>query len=103
MAQTSLQPAADQTLTKPLLQVSNLEVEYRTKRGIVRAVDNVSFDIYPNEVFGLAGESGCGKSTIAHAIMRLLKPPAYIMGGSITFGDTHVLELDDDNQQERGT
>jgi peptide/nickel transport system ATP-binding protein len=97
MAQTSLQPAAVQTSTKPLLKVSNLEVEYRTKRGIVRAVDNVSFDIYPNEVFGLAGESGCGKSTIAHAIMRLLKPPAYIAGGSITFGDTHVLELGDEN------
>jgi peptide/nickel transport system ATP-binding protein len=77
--------------------VNELEVDYRTKRGVVRAVDHVSFDIYPDEVFGLAGESGCGKSTIAHAIMRLLKPPAYITGGSITFGDTHVLELDEDN------
>lgn len=97
MAQTSLQPAAVQTSSKPLLQVSNLEVEYRTKRGVVRAVDHVSFDIYPDEVFGLAGESGCGKSTIAHAIMRLLKPPAYITGGNIMLGDTHILELDDDN------
>ena len=63
----------------------DLEVEYRTKRGTVKAVDKVSFEILPHEVFGLAGESGCGKSTIAHAVTRILKPPAYITGGSITF------------------
>jgi peptide/nickel transport system ATP-binding protein len=97
MAQTALETAHVQTISKPLLRVNDLEVDYRTKRGVVRAVDHVSFDIFPDEVFGLAGESGCGKSTIAHAIMRLLKPPAYITGGSITFNDTHVLELDDDN------
>ncbi len=82
--------------TRALLKVSNLEVEYWTRRGVVRAVDGVSFEIYPNEVFGLAGESGCGKSTIAHAITRLLKPPAYIVGGEATFDGADILRMDED-------
>jgi peptide/nickel transport system ATP-binding protein len=81
---------------KPLLEVRNLEVEYRTARGTVRAADNVSFDIYPNEVFGLAGESGCGKSTIAHAITRVLKPPAQIVGGQVLFKGEDILDMGDD-------
>ncbi len=81
---------------KPLLTVRDLSVEYRTKSGRVRAVDHVSFDINAGEVFGLAGESGCGKSTIAHAITRLLKPPAYTEGGDIRFQGRNVLELKDD-------
>lgn len=87
-------PAYD--ATRPLLQVQNLEVEYWTRRGVVRAVDNVSFNIFPNEVFGLAGESGCGKSTIAHAVTRLLKPPAYITGGSILFGGRDLIAMNDE-------
>jgi peptide/nickel transport system ATP-binding protein len=88
---------AKQPPDQPLLMVRNLEVEYRTRRGTVRAADNVSFDIFPNEVFGLAGESGCGKSTIAHAVTRILKPPAYISGGSITCLGTDILGLDEAN------
>jgi peptide/nickel transport system ATP-binding protein len=80
----------------PLLSVRDLEVEYWTKRGTVRAADGVSFDIFPNEVVGLAGESGCGKSTIAHAITRLLKPPAYIVGGEVTFAGQDILQMDQD-------
>ena len=60
-------------------------MEYVTGRGPVRAVDGVSFAIAPSEVFGLAGESGSGKSTIAHAILRLLHPPAVITGGQVLF------------------
>ncbi|MEZ4625846.1 MAG: ATP-binding cassette domain-containing protein [Thermomicrobiales bacterium] len=59
---------------KPLLDVQNLQVEFRTERGAVRAVDGVSFSIAPGEVFGLAGESGSGKSTIALSLMRVLPP-----------------------------
>jgi len=82
---------------EPFLLVRNLEVEYHINRGIVRAVDRVSFEVYPNEVFGLAGESGCGKSTIAHAVTRILKPPAYIVGGQILFRGVDILAMDDDN------
>jgi peptide/nickel transport system ATP-binding protein len=56
-------------------------------------VDGVSFSIAPGEVFGLAGESGSGKSTIAHAVMRLLHPPAVIRGGNILFNGEDVLEM----------
>ncbi len=83
--------------TEPLLMVRDLEVEYRTKRAIVRAVDHVSFDVFPNEVLGLAGESGCGKSTIAHAVTRILKPPAYITGGKVMFNGIDLLAMDEDN------
>ena len=77
----------------PLIQIENLNVEYRTIRGAVRAVENVSFDLHANEVFGLAGESGCGKTTVANAITRLLKPPAYITGGRILFRDVDILQM----------
>ena len=80
----------------PLLDIRDLYVEYVTARGPVRAVDGVSFSIGPGEVFGLAGESGSGKSTIAHAIMRVLHPPAVITGGNIFFAGKDVLEMDDD-------
>ncbi len=68
-----------------LLEVRNLTVDFITPRGPAVAVDGVSFSIRPGEVFGLAGESGCGKSTVAHAIMRLIKTPGRISGGSVLF------------------
>jgi peptide/nickel transport system ATP-binding protein len=77
----------------PLLSVRDLSVEYVTPRGNVRAVDNVSFDIARGEVFGLAGESGSGKSTAAMAAMRLLQPPAIITGGEVTFDGRDVLAM----------
>ncbi|MDL1885198.1 ABC transporter ATP-binding protein [Anaerolineae bacterium CFX8] len=89
--------AAAQADSAPLLSVQNLEVEYHTPRGRVRAVDDVSFEIHPNEVFGLAGESGCGKSTIAHAITRILRPPAYIVGGRILFQGMDILQMNEAN------
>src|SRR5689334_15072954 len=62
----------------PLLDIRALCVEYLTPKGPVRAAEDVSLSIAPGQIVGLAGESGCGKSTIAHAIMRLLRPPAVI-------------------------
>jgi peptide/nickel transport system ATP-binding protein len=58
-------------------------------------VDHVSFSIAPGEIFGLAGESGCGKSTAAHAIMRLIKPPGRITSGELLFDDRDVLAMTD--------
>ncbi|MDQ2742430.1 MAG: ATP-binding cassette domain-containing protein, partial [Chloroflexota bacterium] len=64
-----------------LLEVQNLSVDYVLPDQRVHAVDNVSFEIQPGEIIGLAGESGCGKSTTAHAVLRILRPPARITKG----------------------
>ena len=70
-----------------LLDVRELVVEY----GRVRAVDGVNLQIETGEILGLAGESGCGKSTVANAIMQILRPPAHIVGGSILFRDDDLV------------
>nr|WP_153357576.1 ABC transporter ATP-binding protein [Endobacterium cereale] len=83
------------TVSEPLLSVKNLTIDYIGDETDFRAVDNVSFDVAPGEVFGLAGESGCGKSTIAFAISRLHRPPALIRTGSeILLDGRDVLDLD---------
>ena len=79
---------------QPLLQVQDLRVDYLTAAAPFTAVRDVSFDIQAGEVLGLAGESGCGKSTIAYALMRLHKPPALIRAGAIHFQGRDVLALD---------
>jgi len=84
----------------PILSVRNLTVEYLTPTGSVRAVDDVSFDVAPGEVFGLAGESGCGKSTAALAVMRLLPPPAVITGGEVIFQGEDVLQMSEQRLRE---
>jgi len=71
--------------TKTLLEVKNLSVDYSAASGAVHAVDKVSFSLKRGEILGLAGESGCGKSTMAYAITRLLRPPAYITGGEVLY------------------
>jgi len=71
--------------TRTLLDVRNLSVDYSASNGAVHAVDNVSLTLKRGEILGLAGESGCGKSTMAYAITRLLRPPAYITGGQILY------------------
>lgn len=77
-----------------LLEVNNLCVDYITGNGTsVRAVDDVSFAIKKGESLGLAGESGCGKSTIAYALMKLHRPPGIISNGSIILDGKSVLEL----------
>lgn len=79
----------------PIIQIRDLSVDYITDKGDFRAVNSVSFDIGKGEIFGLAGESGCGKSTIAFAINRLHKPPAFISGGQIHFEGQDLLRLSD--------
>ncbi|MBJ7415850.1 MAG: ABC transporter ATP-binding protein [Niveispirillum sp.] len=82
-------------MTELILSVRDLCVDYATPNGLTRAVKNVSFDISAGEVLGLAGESGSGKSTVAFAIARLHRPPAFITGGSIHLAGTDVLALND--------
>ncbi len=78
----------------PLLDVHHLTVEYLVPNRPVRAVDDVSFSIAPGEIVGLAGESGCGKSTIAHAILRILRYPAAITGGRILFQQQDLVSME---------
>lgn len=82
-------------MSAPVLSVRNLSIDYIGEDTDFRAVSDVSFDIAPGEFFGLAGESGCGKSTIAFAISRLHKPPALIRSGQILIEGRDVLDLDD--------
>jgi peptide/nickel transport system ATP-binding protein len=79
-----------------LLEVDDLQIEYSTKRGAVRAVDGVSFKLGDNETMGLIGESGCGKSTMVYALMRFVMPPGRIVGGKILFEGRNIIGLDDE-------
>jgi peptide/nickel transport system ATP-binding protein len=84
-------------MTVPVLSVRHLSIDYVGAEQDFHAVKDVSFDIAPGEFFGLAGESGCGKSTIAFAVNRLHKPPALIRAGSqILVDGRDVLALGDD-------
>lgn len=80
-------------MDEKLLEVKNLTVEYQTGGGTVRAVDGISFCINQGEIFALVGESGCGKSTVAAAITRLVRAPGKITGGSILLKGRDLLQL----------
>jgi peptide/nickel transport system ATP-binding protein len=68
-----------------LLEIENLKTYYFTRRGVVKATDGVSFSVNKGEAFGLAGESGCGKTTTAFSIMKLVPPPGRITEGKMLF------------------
>ena len=78
-------PATEPREGRPLMEIDQLVVDYLTRLGTVRAVDHVSLSIQPGEIVGLAGESGCGKSTMANAVMQVLRSPAKLTGGRILF------------------
>jgi peptide/nickel transport system ATP-binding protein len=80
-------------MSETILRVDRLRVAYDHPLGAVRAVDEVSFTLRPRERFGLAGESGSGKSTMALAILRMIKPPGRIEGGEVWLGDTALSGL----------
>ena len=76
-----------------LLSVQDLRVEYRTSRGATRAVDGVTLEVREGEVLGLVGESGCGKTTLGRAIIRVLPRNAGIVGGRIIFDGRDLAAL----------
>jgi peptide/nickel transport system ATP-binding protein len=71
----------------PVLDIKNLEVSYHTRDGILKALHDISFSVMPGEIIGIVGESGCGKSTISSAILRLLPSNGEITGGYSYFKD----------------
>ena len=78
-----------------LLEVQDLKTYYYTLRGPVKAVDGVSFQVKKGEALGLAGESGCGKTTVALSILKILPPGGKIVGGKILFGGEDLVKLKD--------
>ncbi|MBL7941960.1 MAG: ABC transporter ATP-binding protein, partial [Flavobacteriales bacterium] len=88
---------------KPLLEVKNLKTYFYTEDGVVHAVDGVDFSIFPGEVLGIVGESGCGKSVTSLSIMRLISTPGKIVDGEINFdGKNLVTASDEEMMQVRG-
>src|SRR5438128_1467537 len=79
-----------------LLRVEELVVEFPTRRGTLRALDRVSFDIAPGEILGVVGESGAGKSLTGAAIIGLLEPPGRIASGQIVLEGERIDNLDAD-------
>jgi peptide/nickel transport system ATP-binding protein len=87
-------------LKPALLEVDDLTVHYHTSRGAVQAVNGVSFNIGEGERFGLVGESGSGKSTIALSLLRLIRPPGKIEGGSIRLDGLDLLQLSEEEMRK---
>lgn len=72
-------------VSEPLLSVQNLKTHFKTREGLVRAVDGVSFDVFPGQTVGIVGESGCGKSITMRSILRIVKSPGRIVDGAMHF------------------
>jgi oligopeptide/dipeptide ABC transporter ATP-binding protein len=81
-------------MTAPLLSVEGLSVDYEVGAGTFHALRDVTFDLLPGKVLGIVGETGCGKSTLGHAIPRLLpEPPARIVGGKVVFQGVDLIQV----------
>ncbi|MBV6396989.1 MAG: Oligopeptide transport ATP-binding protein OppD [Anaerolineales bacterium] len=80
-------------MNTPLLTVSDLNLEFRTSRGALKALNGISFDVKRGEVFGLVGETGCGKTVTGLSVLNLLPRSARITNGMIHFDETNLLDL----------
>ena len=89
--------------TKPLLDICSLHIGFHTLDGMVKAVDGIDFEVFPGETLGLVGESGCGKSVTALAILQLLRCPPAEIQGQVIFEGQNLLEIDrEDIRKIRG-
>jgi oligopeptide transport system ATP-binding protein len=100
MTAVAERPSAKTLDADPVLEVDDLSVEIRTITGTVRAVNEVSFDARRGETLALLGESGCGKSMTATALVGLLEPVADVVGGTATLADVDLLSLDRKKRRE---
>ncbi len=87
-------------MAAPLLEVSHLRVEFPTRRGTLRALDDISFDIAPGEILGVVGESGAGKSLTGAAIIGLLEPPGRVAAGEIRLAGQRIDNLPQHKMRE---
>ena len=87
-----------------LLQVDHLQVEFRTRDGVAKAINGVSFELHEGETLAILGESGSGKSVTAQAIMGILdSPPGFVTGGEIRYCGKNILAMsDEDRRRIRG-
>ena len=85
--------------SEPLLSIRDLKVHFFMDEGVVKAVDGISLDVYPGQVFGIVGESGCGKSVTMKALLRIVEPPGRLVSGqmilrrSVKGGATQAVDL----------
>ena len=86
-------------ISLPLLEVDSLTVDYRTRRGNVRAVNSVSFTLEKGETLGLVGESGSGKSTLGLSVIRLVPPPGVIVNGHIRIDGKDILSFSEEEMR----
>ncbi len=83
-----------------MLEIRNLKTYFKTRAGYAQAVDDVSFTVQPGQNFGLVGESGCGKTTAAKSIVKLLPPNGEIVGGQILFKGRDLVRLTNEEMQK---
>jgi len=83
-----------------LLEVKNLKTYFKIKRGYVKAVDDISFQVEKGKAMGLAGESGCGKTTTALSILKILPPNGEIRGGKILFSGINLVEIPEEKMRK---
>jgi oligopeptide/dipeptide ABC transporter ATP-binding protein len=84
---------AEEKSTQPLLEIKNLKTYFYTEDGTVRAVDGVDLHVFPGEVLGIVGESGCGKSVTSLSVMRLIGQPGKVIEGEILFEGKDLLKI----------
>jgi peptide/nickel transport system ATP-binding protein len=70
---------------EPIIEIKNLSVYFYTYAGVVKAIENVSFDIYRGETLALVGETGCGKSVTSRALTQLIESPGRIVSGQVLY------------------
>ena len=86
-------------MSEHALKIEDLKVYYWTARGPIKAVDGIDLEVRKGERFGIVGESGCGKSTTAMSLLRLIKPPGSIENGRIVLDGADILELNDEEMR----
>jgi oligopeptide/dipeptide ABC transporter ATP-binding protein len=87
-------------MTEPILRVKHLVTQFFTDDGVVQAVRDVSFDLYPGETLGIVGESGCGKSVSVLSIMGLIQEPGRVVGGEILFRGNDLIKMSPEEVRE---